>query len=80
MQTKAGYFFDRIILFHEVCAFPPFRQKKGERMGHGAGCVSPNSATVKLVQIHTVRNLAQLDNHYIAGGAVSLGPLKAICS
>jgi hypothetical protein len=25
-----------MILFLEVCAFPPFRQKKGERMGHGA--------------------------------------------
>jgi hypothetical protein len=29
-----------MILFHEVCIFPPFRQKKGERMGHGAGMVS----------------------------------------
>jgi hypothetical protein len=26
-----------MILFLEVCAFPPIRQKKGEWMGHGAG-------------------------------------------
>jgi hypothetical protein len=49
-----------MILFLEDCAFPPFRQKKGERMGHGAGCGSPNSTTVELVQIRTVRNLASI--------------------
>jgi hypothetical protein len=31
---------DRLISHFGVCGFPPFRQKKGERMGHGVDAKS----------------------------------------
>ena len=35
----------RLFSFADVCAFPPFRQNEGDRMGHGAGTNSSGRKT-----------------------------------
>jgi hypothetical protein len=36
---------DRVISYLQVRGFPPFRQEKSERMGHGRWCINKRSET-----------------------------------
>jgi hypothetical protein len=41
--AQNGNVSDRVIPYLRVCGFPPLRQKKGARMGHGRWCINKRS-------------------------------------
>ena len=54
-KGKSHQVSDRMMSYLQVRGFPPFRQEKGERMGHGRwyiNALSENQAVVALVHLN----------------------------